>query len=77
MKARKTVAVKQIVEWANQQLARTDAYADYKFKSGVAVMVEKLLYESNSYNGFMFIDSNDIAFGTVGYYSRHYSLPRN
>jgi len=77
MKARKTVAVKQIVEWANQQLARTDDYADLKFKSGVSVMVQKILNESNSYNGFMFINSNDTSFGTVGYYSRYYNLPRN
>ena len=77
MKARKTIAVKQIVECANQQLARTDDYADIKFKSGVSVMAEKILHESNSYNGFMFIDSNNTSFGTVGYYSRHYSLPRN
>ena len=77
MKARKTIDVKQIIEWGNKQLARTDDYADMSFKSGVSAMVEKLLHESNNYNGFSFINSNDTSFGTVGYYSRYYSLPRN
>ena len=76
MRARKTIEVKPIIELANKQLARTDENADFKFKCGVSVMVEQILYESNNYNGFMFIDSNDTSFGTVGYYSRYYSLPK-
>ncbi len=43
MRARKTIEVKPIIELANKQLARTDEYADFKFKCGVSVMVEQIL----------------------------------
>jgi hypothetical protein len=73
MKGRQTFNVKQTVDWANKQLARTDRYAMMDgFKAGISHMVENVLVESGNYNGFMFINNNDSEYGTVGYYSRIY-----
>lgn len=72
---RKTIEVKGMVEWANTQLARTDEYADVGFKSGISTMVERVLFNSKNYNGFQFINNDDSEVGTVGYYSRYYTLP--
>lgn len=77
MKARKTIEVSTMVDWANKQLARTDEYADVKFKSGIATMIEGILHKTNNYNGFMFINIDDSECGTLGYYSRYYSMPRS
>lgn len=73
---RKTIEVKGMVEWANTQLARTDDYADVGFKSGISTMVERVLFNSKNYNGFQFINNDDSEVGTVGYYSRYYTLPK-
>ena len=72
MSKRKTIEVSTMVEWANTQLARTDVYADVGFKSGIATMIERILLDTNNYNGFMFNDSKDSEVGTLGYYSRKY-----
>ena len=73
---RKTIEVKGMVEWANTQLARTDEYADVGFKSGISTMIERVLFNSKNYNGFQFINNDDSEVGTVGYYSRYYTLPK-
>ena len=73
---KKTIEVKGMVEWANTQLARTDEYADVGFKSGISTMVERVLFNSKNYNGFQFINNDDSEVGTVGYYSRYYTLPK-
>ena len=65
-----------MVELANTQLARTDDYADVGFKSGISTMVERVLFNSKNYNGFQFINNDDSEVGTVGYYSRYYTLPK-
>ena len=75
MRSKKTVEVYGLVEWANKQLARTDEYAGMGFKAGIATMVERLLMDSGNYNGFGFINNDDSELGTVGYYSRYYTLP--
>lgn len=72
MSKRKTIEVSTMVEWANTQLARTDEYADKGFKSGISTMIERILFDTNNYNGFMFIDNEDSECGTLGYYSRTY-----
>ena len=73
MGKRKTIEVSTMVEWANIQLARTDVYADVGFKSGIVTMIERILFNTNNYNGFMFIDKEDSECGTLGYFSRIYS----
>tara|TARA_Y100000114_G_C11724800_1_gene310366 strand:+ start:1030 stop:1263 length:234 start_codon:yes stop_codon:yes gene_type:complete len=74
-KSRKTFNVKETVDWANKQLARTDEYSMKDgFKAGICHMITSILFESNNYNGFMFIDNNNSKTGTVGYYSRIYFI---
>jgi hypothetical protein len=71
-KGKKTIEVKGLLEWANVQLARTDEYADVGFKSGIVTMIEKVLMDSNNYNGYYHLDGNNCEFGTIGYFSRKY-----
>ena len=71
-KGRKTIEVKELLRWANTQLARTDAHADVGFKSGIDSMIEMVLLDSGNYNGYRHIDPDDCDFGTLGYFSRKY-----
>lgn len=68
--------VKSQIEFANQQLARKGSFnndaEEVDFKIGIICMLEKLLHETGNYNGFMFIDNEEIDFGTPGYFSRKY-----
>ena len=56
---RKTIEVSLMLEWANEQLTRTDDYANDKFKAGIATMIERLLLSSNNYNGYMALEGGD------------------
>ena len=71
-KGKKKVEVKELLDWANVQLARTDEYADAGFKRGICAMIEKVLKDSNNYNGYYHLDSEDCEIGTIGYFSRKY-----
>lgn len=73
-KGNKTVDVETLVKFANFNLARKDDFANVGYKTGICDFVEKVLMESGNYKGFMFIDNNDSAFGTLGYFSRMYFL---
>lgn len=53
---RKTVRVTRLLDFANTQLARTDDYADQKFKAGVCSMIETALMTANVYKGFGYQD---------------------
>ena len=70
--SRKTVNVLSLLEWANENLKRDDEFATVDFKSGICLMIEMVLHESDNYAGFMFQDNNDSDCGTLGYYSRSY-----
>ena len=72
MSKRKTVSVQDMVTYANMQLARTDEFATKDFKIGVCTMIESILHLTNQYQGFMFINNEDIEINTLGYYSRKY-----
>jgi len=61
-----------MLDYANNQLARTDEYGSSDFKSGVCAMIERILHDTGNYNGFMFIDPNNSDHGTLGYFSRKY-----
>jgi hypothetical protein len=74
MASRKTVSVKDMVVYANQQLSRVDSYATKDFKSGISTMIESLLHMTDNYAGFMFNDNSDSEIDTVGYYSRTYFI---
>jgi hypothetical protein len=71
-KKKKTLGVSHMLDYANNQLARTDEYGSSDFKSGVCVMIERILHDTGNYNGFMFIDPNNSDHGTLGYFSRKY-----
>jgi len=71
-KGKKTIEVKELLEWANTQLERTDEYADVGFKSGICTMIEKVLMDSGNYNGYQYLDVDNCEFGTIGYFSRQY-----
>ena len=69
MSNRKTIEVKGMLEWANKQLARTDEFADEKFKAGICSMIENLLMVSGNYMGY-----NEYEYGSeyTNQYCRYY-----
>jgi len=69
---RKTVNVKELLDYANVQLLRNDEDATKEFKEGICGMVEKILHSSGNYNGFMFIRNEDSEVNTMGYVTRKY-----
>jgi hypothetical protein len=69
---RKTIEVKQLIDYSNQQLSRTDSYATKEFKQGICVIIEGVLHMTDNYSGFMFINTKDSDIDTLGYYSRKY-----
>ena len=70
---RKTIEVKQILDYVNNQLTRTDEYCDEKFKAGMCTMIERVLFDTNQYNGYTPLIS-EANVGDEGYYSRHYHM---
>jgi len=75
MSKRKTIGVLEMIDYANTQLARKDADATKEFKEGVCVMVEKIMFLTDSYSGFQFLDNNDCDINTLGHASRRYYKP--
>ena len=71
-RGKKTIQVLPLVTWANAQLERKDDDATKDFKSGVCVMIEKVLLSSNNYHGFCFLDNEDCDIRTLGYFTRKY-----
>ena len=72
MAIRKTSSVKDMLVYANKQLCRTDDVATKDFKSGICVMIEKILLSTDNYSGFYHLDGNNCDINTDGYYSRCY-----
>lgn len=71
-RSKKTINVDLVLEFANSQLKRTDEDANAEFKSGIITMIEKILHETGNYHGFLYLDSTDCEFGTLGWYNRRY-----
>lgn len=69
---KKTVSIKNLLEWANHQLAREDEHATQEFKAGISVMLEEALHQANAYNGFRFLKPGDNKVGSPHYYTRCY-----
>jgi len=73
-KEKKTIQVEFIKNYANEQLANPN-HTIYE-KLGIIRMVEKVLNESNSYKGYMYLkleeDNTAPAFNTQGWVSRKY-----
>jgi hypothetical protein len=71
-KGKKTIEVSVMLEWANSHLERTDEFATAEFKAGIATAIERILFNTNNYKGFAFLNNEDSETGTLGYYSRYY-----
>jgi hypothetical protein len=69
---KKTIGVLEMIEWANQSLKRTDEYADKGFKAGVCTTIEKILFWTDNYKGYGFLNNEDSETDTLGYFSRFY-----
>jgi len=72
-KMRKTIEVLDILYYANNSLAREDEFADSKFKAGICLMIEEILFRTDNYKGFAFLHE-DQKVGTPNYYSRYYYI---
>jgi hypothetical protein len=82
--SKKTVKVTEMVDFANELLANKNLSVD--FKEGVIEMIQKVFFKSDSYGGFMFIESDKAILNydsktgestaTQGYVSRKYFQPR-
>ena len=68
---RKTIEVESLKIWANNSLKREDEFADQKFKAGICTAIERILMDSDNYQGFSFL-YEDQKVGTPNYYSRYY-----
>jgi len=76
-RSRKTMNVNSILDYANKQLERKDSEATKEFKYGVCVMIEQILFRTDNYNGFRFLDSNETQHDTLGHASRKYYKPNH
>jgi len=73
MKAKKTINVSDLIDYANIMLALPMSdFVTFGYKDGIISMIEKVLVDSRAYNGFMFINNDDSKIGTFGYVSRKY-----
>ena len=70
---RKNIEVEPLLDWANEQLKRTDEYADTGFKSGICVMIERILLDAGQYNGYSHNTDNP-EFGSHDYFCRTYYM---
>jgi hypothetical protein len=73
MKARKTIEVGLIKEFANNKLANPNN--TFEEKLGIISMIEHVLLKANAYNGFMFIklpNGTAPALGTEEWCNRKY-----
>jgi hypothetical protein len=70
---RKTIEVLEILNWANDSLAREDEFATSEFKAGICTMIEKILFRTNNYKGFAFLERNS-TINSDNYYSRFYYI---
>jgi hypothetical protein len=55
-KKKLTAKVKDLLDYANIQLARTDEFATRDFKAGISTMIGEVLHKANRYEGFMFLN---------------------
>lgn len=58
-KARKTTQVSEILNYANEQLKRTDEFATQKFKAGICTLVERILMDTKNYNGYRYLHKGE------------------
>jgi len=76
-RSKKTLEVSNILDYCNKQLARTDNFADYKFKAGICVMLHDVLHSTGNYSGFRFNNPDSTEIDDKDYYSRTYYKHKN
>lgn len=65
MARKKTVAVADVLEWANHFLEGSSD--DMKeLRKGIICMTEKILYETGNYKGFVYLASAKLVKGDLG-----------
>lgn len=69
-KGRKTFDVLEFKNWINTQLQQD--YNSVDCKMGLCSALERVLHDSNQYNGFMFLNINDRSHNSPGYWNRKY-----
>jgi len=52
MPQRKTFKIEVFKEYVNKQLERTDDFATQKFKAGLCLALEEVLFRTGNYNGY-------------------------
>lgn len=57
---RSTVSAVAILDYANKQLERKNDFATSSFKSGVCLMIERILFEAGAYSGFKFLGDSEV-----------------
>ena len=72
---KKTIKVDQLILRANFQLIRTDKTASADYKKAICKTIESVLHATGNYNGYYYLNPMDREHGTVGYWSRCYSMP--
>ena len=70
---RKTIAVAKIVEMGNKIL-RSDTI-DPEFRSGVKMMVENILHETDNYVGFRMLTQEEVPAGQLPGINYHDGMP--
>ena len=58
-KSRKTIQVSEVLNYTNEQLKRTDEYATQKFKAACCTMIERILLDTNNYQGYRYLDKGE------------------
>lgn len=55
MRAKKTFTVSEFKKIVNEQLERTDEFADNKYKEGICLMWHKVANRTGQYNGYQYL----------------------
>jgi hypothetical protein len=67
MKARKTVQIKALLDYANNILANeTCAAWNEDFRSGICNMIETALMAANAYSGYRYLNESELKTATPG-----------
>lgn len=64
-KKRKTIAVEKVLEMANH-LLRHSADSAVGGREGIQTFIENILFETGNYNGFRYLNKNDMAESNMG-----------
>ena len=70
-KSKKTISVSEVLNWANDNLTRTDGYATQEFKAGICTMLERQLLDTGNYMGYRYLTPD---LGRSGEFNREYYL---